>query len=138
MDVRIFSALFALVFFSAQSHAETIYFCKAYNGSTFWSKAHCNQHKAFIERIVSVPDDMPFDQQVNIARGSVNAAQARQQAEENHANQTQRCAQLQRERNQIDSRYTNWQWQPPEVINPDQQRYRAIRSELQGLGCSMQ
>lgn len=120
------------------AQADTIYLCKAYNGSTFWAKAHCNQHNALIERIVSVPDGMPFEQQVEGARAGVNSAQARQQSEENHAQRNQRCAQLQRERNQIDGRYTNWQWQPPEVINPDQQRYRAIRSELQRLGCSMQ
>lgn len=30
----------------------------------------------------------------------------------------------------IEARYSNWQWQPPEVINPDQQRTRAINSSL--------
>ncbi|MDO8776825.1 MAG: hypothetical protein Q7K57_50570 [Burkholderiaceae bacterium] len=49
---------------SLSAQAGSIYLCKAYGGGTFWSKAHCNQHKALIERIVSVPDSLPFDQQV--------------------------------------------------------------------------
>jgi hypothetical protein len=47
--------------------AGTIYMCKAYNGGTFWAAAHCNQHNALIEQIVSVPDSLPFDQQVRLA-----------------------------------------------------------------------
>lgn len=46
------------------AHAGSNYLCKAYGGGTFWSKAHRNQHNALIERIVSVPDSLPFDQQV--------------------------------------------------------------------------
>jgi hypothetical protein len=46
--------------------AATIYLCKAYGGGTFWASNHCNQHRALIERIVSVPDGLPFNQQVDI------------------------------------------------------------------------
>ena len=49
------------------AQAGSIYLCRAYNGGTFWSQAHCNQHNALIEKIVSVPDTLPFDQQVNLA-----------------------------------------------------------------------
>jgi hypothetical protein len=52
---------------SLSCHAGSIYLCKAYNGGTFWSAAHCGQHSALIERIVSVPDTLPFDQQVRLA-----------------------------------------------------------------------
>lgn len=48
--------------------AGTIYLCKAYNGGTFWSQAHCNQHQALIDSIVSVPTGMPFEQQVELAQ----------------------------------------------------------------------
>ncbi len=134
--MRIGLLLALLVPVAAQ--AGTIYFCKAYNGSTFWAQSHCHEHKALIERIVSVPDGMPFQQQVDGAMGNVNAAAARQQTEQDQAQRHQRCAELQRERGQIDGRYSNWQWQPPEVINPDQQRWRGIRAEQQRLGCSTQ
>lgn len=46
----------------------TIYHCKAYNGGTFWAQAHCSQHQALIESIVSVPAGIPFEQQVQIAQ----------------------------------------------------------------------
>lgn len=49
------------------AHSGSLYLCKAYSGGTFWAKTHCNQHSALIERIVSVPDSLPFDQQVNLA-----------------------------------------------------------------------
>lgn len=53
------------------AHSGTIYLCKGYDGGTFWAQAHCNQHKAIIDRIVSVPDNMPFQQQVEVAQQRV-------------------------------------------------------------------
>lgn len=55
-----------LGFAAASSHAGSIYLCKAYSGGTFWANTHCNQHSALIERIVSVPDSLPFNQQVHL------------------------------------------------------------------------
>jgi hypothetical protein len=46
----------------------TIYLCRDYSGGTFWSSAHCNQSNGLIEQIVSVPEGMPFQQQVQIAQ----------------------------------------------------------------------
>ena len=53
--------------FPLWANAGTIYLCKAYNGATFWSSEHCQMHQALIDRIVSVPANLPFDQQVNLA-----------------------------------------------------------------------
>lgn len=63
-----------LLAFSA--HAGTVYLCKAYSGGTFWSSAHCGKHNALIERMVSVPDSLPFDQQVRLAEQERSAAAA--------------------------------------------------------------
>ena len=49
------------------AHSGSLYLCRSYGGGTFWAQAHCNQHGALIERIVSVPDTLPFDQQVKLA-----------------------------------------------------------------------
>lgn len=46
----------------------TIYLCRDYGGGTFWASDHCNQHKALIVRIMSVPAGMPFQQQVELAQ----------------------------------------------------------------------
>lgn len=54
--------------------AGEVFMCKSYSGGTFWSSAHCGKHNALIERIVSVPDGLPFDQQVQLAEQ--NRAQA--------------------------------------------------------------
>jgi len=48
--------------------AGTIYLCRAYNGGTFWSQAHCAQHQALIDSIVPVPAGLPFPQQVELAQ----------------------------------------------------------------------
>lgn len=52
------------------AQAASIYLCKAYNGGIFWSSAHCREHGALIDRIESVPDRLPFDQQVSLAEQS--------------------------------------------------------------------
>jgi hypothetical protein len=49
------------------ANSGSLYLCRAYSGGIFWTQAHCNQHSALIERIVSVPDSLPFDQQVKLA-----------------------------------------------------------------------
>lgn len=45
----------------------TIYLCRDYSGGTFWASDHCNRHNALIDRMVSVPEGMPFQQQVQLA-----------------------------------------------------------------------
>lgn len=50
----------------AWTNAATIYMCRAYSGGSFWSSAHCRTHNALIERTASVPDGMPFAQQVQL------------------------------------------------------------------------
>ncbi len=52
------------------------FLCKSYGGGTFWSGVHCSAYNALIERIVSVPDGMPFDQQVALADQDRAAAAA--------------------------------------------------------------
>lgn len=56
------------------SRVKTLYHCKAYSGGTFWVGTHCNQHKALVDRTVSVPAHLPFDQQVQIAESQRRAA----------------------------------------------------------------
>jgi len=127
----------AAALLAGSAHAGTIYLCKAYNGSTFWAQAHCNQHNALIERIENVAD-VPWDQQVQQAEQGKAARTQQAQASTGDSQRATRCAQLVAERNKIEGRYTNWQWQPPEVINPDQQRMRGLRAELSANGCSTQ
>jgi hypothetical protein len=54
----------------------TLFHCKAYNGGTFWVNTHCNQHKALVDRMVSVPGNLSFEQQVQIAEVQRNTASA--------------------------------------------------------------
>ncbi|TXH59821.1 MAG: hypothetical protein E6Q93_08035 [Burkholderiaceae bacterium] len=58
------TGLMALV--AVPSEAATLYLCKAYSGGSFWSTAACSTQQATIERMVTVPDGMPFEQQVQL------------------------------------------------------------------------
>ncbi|KWT70797.1 hypothetical protein [Variovorax sp. WDL1] len=122
---------------ASTAQAATIYLCKAYNGATFWSQAHCSKHNALIDRIEQVAD-VPWDQQVQQAEQAKAARSRQSQSVDAESSRAARCAHLVAERNTIEGRYTNWQWQPPEVINPDQQRMRALRGELAANRCATQ
>lgn len=46
----------------------TLYLCKATDGGLFWTRQHCHQRSALVERTVTVPADRSFDEQVAWAR----------------------------------------------------------------------
>jgi hypothetical protein len=71
-----FLGVVATVVFSISpcSYAGAIYLCRAYNGGMFWAQAHCTQHNALIERIVNVPDGIPWDQKVAIGEQQLRGA----------------------------------------------------------------
>jgi len=56
----------ALAGVTTASPAATLFHCKNPEGGTFWSSVHCSKHNALIDRTVTVPDNMPFEQQVQI------------------------------------------------------------------------
>lgn len=55
-------------------NAAPLYLCKSYGSGTFWSNTHCGTQQATIERIVSVPDGMPFEMQVQLGDQAVREA----------------------------------------------------------------
>lgn len=57
--------------------AATIYECRAYNGSSFYYSNRCSQHNALGVLNHSVPDGLPFDQQVAVVRAVKAKEQAR-------------------------------------------------------------
>lgn len=105
-------AIIALSLSVLGAHADEIYLCKAYSGGTFWASSHCNQHKALIERIVSVPDGLPWDQKVALAEQQ-RASAARSQSQSNvtitsrgqdqHAARKAECAALDARVQHLDS-----------------------------------
>lgn len=130
--------LLALALVAAtQSHAATIYLCKAYNGSTFWAKAHCSQHNALIERIESVAD-VPWDQQVEQARGNSKTNGTSSSSTAQAAGNDQLCGQLISELHEIEGRYSKGYWQSVDTVNRDQKRTVAIRSQLGANNCRLQ
>ncbi|QCB47616.1 hypothetical protein [Hydrogenophaga sp. PAMC20947] len=56
--------------------SHTLYRCKPYSGGAFWSTRHCNQQKALVDRMVTVPRNMTLNQKIAIAERSLNKAQS--------------------------------------------------------------
>lgn len=52
----------------APAVAAPLYLCKSYaNAGQFWSANHCSKTNALVEKVVTVPDNLAFDQQVHAA-----------------------------------------------------------------------
>jgi hypothetical protein len=99
------AVVIAFLFLPLVSEAGSIYLCKAYSGGTFWSQAHCRVHNALIESIVSVPESLPFDQQVNLAQQQRQPAPAGTTTTERSAaeNRMSECKNLDARITQLDS-----------------------------------
>ena len=76
-----FCALVALAFCGNASSA-IIFLCEGYSGGKFWSSVHCREKNALIDRMETVPDGLPFDQQVAMASSQRDKAQRLYQAPE--------------------------------------------------------
>lgn len=78
---KVWVALLCAGWLGGVAQADTLYRCKGYSGGVFWSKKHCQQHQALIDRIVTVPSGISDDQQVKLAeQGTRATAQAVEQA----------------------------------------------------------
>lgn len=121
---------------AAAADAATIYRCRSYGGGYFWSASHCQQHQALIDRIASVPDGLPFDQQVAVAQGQLDALQASMQAEKAEAARQERCAALMHERDAIWRRSGSGTGQVPlEQLGADRERWKQINRQLAAGKC---
>jgi hypothetical protein len=118
------------------AHAGSIYLCKAYSGGTFWSQAHCNKHSALVESIVSVPDGIPWDQQVGLAeqqrRGAYQAPPPPSEVQhEQPAARTSQCKSLEAKVMQLDAMGRQPQsLQSLDWIRAERQSARNRQSEL--------
>lgn len=59
------------------AQTDSVYLCKSSSGGRFWSSAHCRQNGAFVERIESVPADLPWAQRVELTNQQTEAGRCR-------------------------------------------------------------
>lgn len=76
-------ALWLSMGWSPQAWAsDTLYHCKAYSGGMFWSKQHCREREALVDRIVNVPSGLNWSEQVRLAeQGTQATAKEKRRAE---------------------------------------------------------
>jgi hypothetical protein len=129
-------ALVAVLAFCSSANAATIYFCKAYSGGTFWSNTICSAQKALIDRTATVPDGMPFNQQVDLAQQQLEAAKklyAQPSQQSNLGGGS--CTQLAAERHDLDQITEKMIWVPIETQNANYYRMNQIKADMARLGC---
>ena len=56
--------LFALLLATGPLHAATLYLCKAYSGSTFWTALPCSQQRATTVETYEVPSRTTLEEQI--------------------------------------------------------------------------
>ena len=59
--------------------SKTIYLCQGGGGCRFWSSQHCREHGAYIDRMENVPAHLPWETQVEMAKGQRDKAANLQQ-----------------------------------------------------------
>ena len=67
---------------STLASAATVYECRAYTGASFYASNYCSQHNAVGVLNHTVPDGLPFDQQVQLVNTAKAKEAARRQADE--------------------------------------------------------
>ncbi len=124
-----------LLLFSATARATTIYECRAYNGSSFFSSAPCGQHKAIGVLLHTAPDGIPFEQQVKLLEAARSRKATSAQREEEAMSRQRQCAQIDDELRGLQHKYTSWQYVPVSEVNTDQARERDLKSRRSQLQC---
>lgn len=130
-------SLLALAALCSTCHAATIYECRAYSGATFFSTGICSEHKALGVRLHSVPDGMPFDQQVQLIQDASQTRSTIAARDDSSKLRLGQCAQIDAELLQLEKKYTNWEYVPVSEVNVDQQRERDLKSKRNQLQCHL-
>lgn len=107
----------------------------AYNGSTFYSSDYGSRQHALGVLNHTVPDGVPFDQQVKMIEAAANRKASTSQADSANRNRLGQCDQLDRELAALQSKYTSWKHVPIDEVNADRGRERDLKSERSRLRC---
>ncbi len=114
----------------------TIYRCRRYDGSLFWSSLHCaKQRGTLIDRIARVPADLPFDEQVRVASDEAKRVETSLRAEHAELQRMNTCAALVGEQAQI-LRRAGDVTVPSGVHVSDRARMTEIEATLPRLRCN--
>lgn len=136
MPLSLFVGLFAVPGWSAQ-----IYECVAIGGALFYSEVPCFEHKAIARTRHTVPDGMPFLEQVALihkqneaARAATSGAESRDAAARAKA---QECGLVDQEVTAINRKYATGDYVEINEVNRDQARHRQLNSRRASLGCAL-
>lgn len=132
---RVFILVAAGILMTPTSYGATIYRCKSYEGGVFWSSGPCSEHRALIDRMATVPDGMPFQQQVNVAEQALGNQQRAAKAEADEREKANKCYQIKAEFSEIWRKYENGKYVPPEQIGADQTRWKELQTLKARAGC---
>lgn len=120
---------------ATSAFSATLYQCRAYSGGSFWSEQPCDSRQAAIESRHTVPDGLPFKEQVRLVEQASKQTASVQANEEKERERRRKCAAIDSELNQIQGRYNLGQHVPIEQVNQDQKRSRDLKSQRSANKC---
>jgi hypothetical protein len=86
----------------------------------------------------TVPDNMPFDQQVKTIEDAKTRKTSVTHNEDSNRSRLGQCAQIDIELKELQGKYTNWQYVPIDQVNADQGRERDLKARRSQFQCHSQ
>jgi hypothetical protein len=128
-------ATLALLLVASSAQPAEIYECVAIGGGDFYSTKRCSDHNAIPRTIHRVPDNMTFDQQVDLINTRRREEQDRTRAQTDLASKRRECQSISDAIRGLDEKYAKGNYVEINEVNRDQRNRRDLRSRQASLGC---
>ena len=135
-DKRWMVPLLAIGLFPASAWSAQIYECVAIGGGDFYSEVPCFEHKAIARTRHTVPDGMPFSEQVKLINERTSKAREVATREAASRSRAQECGRVDQELAAMATKYAKGDYVEINEVNRDQARHRHLKSRRMSLGCA--
>jgi hypothetical protein len=125
----------AIFLLSPDAFAAKIYQCRSYGGGEFFSNTACSGQRAVLLGAFDVPDNMPFDQQINLVQQRLGQSASARAREDDELGRNQECASVKRQLSELTKKYERGQYVPVSEVNADQAREWQLKQRRSALRC---
>jgi len=115
--------------------AAKIYHCRAYSGGEFFSTAPCGQQQSLGLGVYSVPDGMPFNQQVDLVRQQMGQSANAQAKDDQEFARKSECSSINQQLDDLAKKYSSGRYVPVDEVNADQTKDWQLKQRRSSLRC---
>jgi hypothetical protein len=133
--IAIVVALVGALVFSSDALAAKIYHCRAYSGGEFFSTGPCGQQQSLGLGVYSVPDGMPFNQQVDLVRQRLGQSANAQARDDQELARNNDCSSIKRQLEDLAKKYSSGRYVPVDEVNADQTKEWQLKQRRSSLRC---